>query len=314
MSRKKSKKKTVKTKIKILKKEEVIKEEFVKKIAIKTFGKTVDRFSNYFLPIKESLIMADLRILFRTYLSLMFFSTFLTFVLTFIITFVFSIFLGLPSTFVGLGLFIIPSLFASITFFLIYTYPVSIMESRKRDIDANLPFAITHMSAIAESGAPPLTIFKILSMFKEYGEIAKEAGKIKRDVEVFGLDALSALRDRIQKTPSSKFKEILQGILTTLQSGGNIRSYLMEESKKSMFEYTVNKEKYNELLTVYADLYTSLLLAAPTIFIIVLSMLAALGGNIFNLTIEQVMNIGILSLMFLNMVFLTFLHITQPKM
>jgi flagellar protein FlaJ len=215
--------------------------------------------------------------------------------------------------FIGLGLFIIPSLFSSITFLLIYSYPVSVRQTRKRDIDANLPFALTHMAAVAESGAPPFTIFKILAEFEEYGEISKEAARIKRDVEVFGLDALSALRERVQKTPSKKFQYILQGLLSTIQSGGDIKTYLMEESKKSMFDYAIKKEKYNQLMSIYADLYTALLLAAPMIFIVVLSMLAVLGGNFFNLSIQEIMNIGIITLVFLNMVFITFLHITQPS-
>jgi len=55
-------------------------------------------------------------------------------------------------------------------------------------------------------------------------------------------------------------------------------------------------------------------LAAPMIFIVVLSMLAILGGNIFNLGIQQIMDIGIVLIAFLNMAFLTFLHITQSNL
>ena len=319
MPKRKSNKKTTK-KIKIpktklsTKEQVVVQEDFVKKISIKFFGRLADKYSENFIPIKESLIAADLRILFRTYLTLMFFSTFLTFSVTFFFTLISLLILRVHILFIALGVIIVPSLFGSITFLLVYSYPISIRETRKRDIEVNLPFALTHMAAVAESGAPPLTIFKILSQFEEYGEISKEAGRIKRDVEVFGLDALSALKERIQKTPSQKFQDILQGMLNSIQSGGDIRSYLSEESKKSMFDYAVRKQKYNELMSVYADLYTALLLAAPMIFIVVLSMLAILGGNIFNLGIQQIMDIGIVLLAFLNMAFLTFLHITQSNL
>lgn len=314
-SKKKTKKKIKIPKIKLSTEEQVVvQEDFVKKISINFFGRLADKYSENFIPIKESLIAADLRILFRTYLTLMFFSTFLTFGVTFFFTLISLLILRVHVLFIALGVIIIPSLFASITFLLVYSYPVSIRETRKRDIEANLPFALTHMAAVAESGAPPLTIFKILSQFEEYGEISKEAGRIKRDVEIFGLDALSALKERIQKTPSQKFQDILQGMLTSIQSGGDIRSYLAEESKKAMFDYAIRKEKNNELMSVYADLYTALLLAAPMIFIVVLSMLAILGGNIFNLGIQQIMDIGIVVLAFLNMAFLTFLHITQSNL
>jgi flagellar protein FlaJ len=211
-------------------------------------------------------------------------------------------------------LIVMPLFFSSIVFLLIYIYPVSITENRKRDIEANLPFAMTHMSAVAESGAPPLTIFKILAQFKEYGEVAKEAEKITRNVEVFGLDQLSVLRDRSMKSPSPSFRAILQGILSTIQTGGNLRTYLAEESSKAMFEYTLRREKYNQLLSTYADLYTALLVAAPMIFIVVISTLSVIGGNIFGLSLEFIMILGIGLLALLNMMFLVFIQMTQPKM
>jgi flagellar protein FlaJ len=290
------------------------KPDVVKKIAIKLFGKAADKYSNNFLSLKQSLITADAKVLFRTYLCLMFFLSFIAFVTTYFMTLIFSIYMHLDIIFSILGLIIMPSFFASLTFFLIYAYPVSISQNRKRDIDANMPFALTHMAAVAESGAPPLTIFKILSKFKEYGEISREFGKITRNVEIFGLDEITALRETISKSPSSEFKDVLEGMLTTIQTGGSLKGYLMEESGKAMFEYAIRREKYNQLLSTYADLYTALLIAAPMIFVVVLSVLSILGGNILGLTLEQVMIYGIVGLTALNAIFLIFLHITQPKM
>jgi flagellar protein FlaJ len=313
---KKKAKKTKKVKIKRIKKKEKqgTLERGMKSIAIKLFGRLADRYSSHFINVREALITSDTKILFRTYLSLMFFISSLTFLLTFLFTLSFVILIGLNLLFSVIGLIVMPLFFASIVFLLIYIYPVSITESRRRDIEANLPFAMTHMSAVAESGAPPLTIFKILAQFKEYGEVANEADKITRNVEIFGLDQLSALRDRSMKSPSPSFRAILQGILSTIQTGGNIRTYLAEESSKAMFEYTVRREKYNQLLSTYADLYTALLVAAPMIFIVVISTLSIIGGNIFGMSLEFTMILGIGLLALLNMMFLVFIQMTQPKM
>jgi len=315
MVKKRRKKKAKKVK-KIRVKKEKRKREYtlLKRMAIKYFGKLADKYSDRFINVREALITSDAKILFRTYLSLMFFATFIVFISTFIFTLALVINLKLNILFSIIGLIIMPSFFASTVFLLIYAYPISTTESRKRDIEANLPFAMTHMSAVAESGAPPLTIFKILSQFKEYGEIAKEAEKITRNVEIFGLDALSAIRDRALKCPSPSFRDILQGILTTIQSGGNLRTYLMEESGKAMFEYTVRREKYNQLLAAYADLYTALLVAAPMIFIVVISTLNVIGGNIFGLSLQDTMMLGLGGLTVLNIIFLLFIQLTQPKM
>jgi len=303
-----------KNKAKIISKPEKEKFDALKKIAIKLFGKAADKFSGSFASLKETLITANARILFRTYLSIAFLFSFIIFIFTLLLTLITSIYLKLDIVFALFGLAVVPSFFALLTFFLIFIYPFSITQSRKRDIEANLPFALTHMAAISESGAPPLTIFKILSQFREYGEISKEAEEIKRNIEVFGLDEISALRDRISKSPSSEFKDVLEGMTTTIQSGGSLKSYLIEESGKAMFEYAVKREKYNQILSTYADIYTALLIAAPMIFIVVLAALNIMGGNLFGLTIQELMILGTVSLAALNVIFLTFLCLTQPKM
>jgi flagellar protein FlaJ len=303
-----------KNKAKIIREPEKEKFDSLKKIAIKLFGKAADKFSSSFASLKEALITANARVLFRTYLSIAFLFSFIIFIFTFSLTLITSIYLQLNIIFALFGLVVVPSFFALLTFFLIFIYPFSITQSRKRDIEANLPFALTHMAAISESGAPPLAIFKILSQFREYGEISKEAEEIKRNVEVFGLDEISALRDRVAKSPSSDFKDVLEGMTTTIQSGGSLKSYLIEESGKAMFEYAVKRERYNQILSTYADIYTALLIAAPMIFIVVLAALNIMGGNLFGLTIQELMILGTVSLAALNVIFLTFLCLTQPKM
>ena len=288
--------------------------DVLKKVAIRLFGRLADRFSNDFVSLKEALVTANAKVLFRTYLSLSFFFAFIVFIFTFILTLVTSFSLQLNIIFALFGLLIVPTFFAFLTFFLIFVYPVSISQSRKKDIEANLPFALTHMAAISESGAPPLTIFKILSHFKEYGELSKEAGEITRNVETFGLDEISAFKESAQRSPSPQLKDVLEGMVTTIQSGGSLKSYLIEESGKAMFEYTVKRENYNRLLSMYADIYTALLVAAPMIFIVVLAALNVMGGNLFGFTVQELMLLGTVGLAGLNMIFLAFLCLTQPKM
>lgn len=215
--------------------------------------------------------------------------------------------------FIITGLIIVPTFFASLVLFLLYTFPVSVIQKRKNDIEANLPFALVHMAAIAGSGAPPRTVFKILSTYKEYGELSKEAEKIDRNIGFFGLDELTALKEVISKTPSPTFKNILQGILTTIQTGGNIRAYLKEEADKALFEYSLKRSKYSQILAVYADLYTALLIAAPLIFVIILSVLNIVGTTVFGLPISVLINLGMLSLVVLNIIFIIFIQFTQPR-
>jgi len=301
----------VKKKVIKIKKEDY---HFLKRPAIRLFGKIADRYSDYFKSLKISLITADTKILFRTYLSIIFFLTALVFILTFFITLAFSLYLRLNILLSITGLLIVPSFFASLTFLLYYSYPASLTEKRKNDIETNLPFALNHMAAVAESGVPPRIMFKVLSQFKDYGEISREAEKIARYIDIFGLDEITAIKDVASKTPSPTFKDFLHGVLTTIQTGGSLKSYLTEESEKVIFDYRIKRNKYTQQLSIYADFYTALLIAAPFIFIVILPILGILGGTLFGMTAEELIKYGIYSLVVLNIVFLAFINYTQPKM
>jgi flagellar protein FlaJ len=287
---------------------------FLKMLAIKMFGRLSDKFSDSFESLKQALVTSNARVLFRTYLSLTFFTAFVTFIATFIMTLLFVVTFRLDFIFSLIGLLIVPLFFSSITFFSVFVYPFSVSQSRKTDIEANLPFALTHMAAISESGAPPLTIFKILAKFNEYGELSKEANEIARNVELFGLDEISALKESANNSSSSLFKDVMEGMIVAIQSGGSLKAFLVEEANRAMLEYTIKREKYNEVLSTYADIYTALLIAAPMIFIVVLAALNIMGGGMFGFTIQELMVLGTLALATLNMIFLTFLSLTQPKM
>jgi archaellum biogenesis protein FlaJ (TadC family) len=106
----------------------------------------------------------------------------------------------------------------------------------------------------------------------------------------------------------------LQGILTTIQTGGSLNSFLKEEAEKSMFDYRIKRNKYVQQLEIYADIYTAVLIAAPLIFIIMLPILSIMQGNLFGFGVRDLVNIGLILLAVLNIIFLLFLQLTQPKM
>ena len=281
----------------------------------KLIDKLIEKYDEYFEPLKLATHQANIKILFKTYLVYMFFSSFLTFIITFFGIFAFCSYFNVDLLLTIIGLILIPTFFAFLVFVFIYMWPFSIASVRKKDIETNLPFAINHMSAIAASGVPPYVMFKLLTRFKEYGEVSAESGKIVRNVDTFGLDILTSMKDVIAKTPSLSFKDLLQGILATIQTGGNIQLFLRQKAETALFEYRIAKQKYLELLSAYADIYTAIAIAAPLFLIMVLSIMNMIGGQVFGMAIPDVMKIIIfLIIPAMNLAFLAFIHITQPKL
>ena len=116
--------------------------------------------SSHMKSLKDVIIQSNLTILFEIYLGRMLFTSIMFFVSIFIfITVVFTIF-GIP-----LFMSIASALIAAVTstFFVLtinYSYPFHIITSKRNSIEANSPFVINHMAAIAASGVPPFVIFK----------------------------------------------------------------------------------------------------------------------------------------------------------
>lgn len=288
---------------------------WLKIVSAKLFGKIADKYEDGFGQLKKSLVEANIKILFRTYFSIMIFLSVVGFALSMIATIAVFLYLAFDPVLAVSFSLIVPVAVGSTIFTLAYIYPVSRASSRKKSIEMNLPFAINHMSAIASSGVPPYTMFRLLTGFGEYGEISKEAEKVVRNIDVFGQDIATALRDIANRTPSPAFREILEGILSTIETGGDLQVYLKQQSDKELFEYRIKREKYLEVLSTYADFYTAVMIAAPLFLVAVLAIMNMIGGELWGMEISDVMNLGIFALIpIVNIGFLLFIHYTQPEL
>lgn len=270
--------------------------------------------SSYLNPLREEMIKSNLTMLFEVYVGKMLFFTVFSFLISFCaLTFALTL-LMIPPLYTIVGALAVSGAIAFGILTVYHSYPFQLLTSKKYSIESNMPFAINHMGAIAESGVPPFIMFKLLSSVEEYGEVANEAKRIVRNVDAFGMDLTSAIRNVADRTPSNNFKRFLYGIISTTETGGNIKSYLENSAKEALFDYKLKREKYLQTLSTYADFYTAVLIAAPLFFVSVLSVLSLIGGRIFGLDIPTAIRLGIyIAIPLLNTVFILFIHYTQPR-
>jgi flagellar protein FlaJ len=178
---------------------------------------------------------------------------------------------------------VLSSLFAVGTFGASYTgfsvYPRIRAWERKGAIDQNLPYAIGYISAMASIGVYPFVIFKKLAKAEEtYGEVSKEVQLLVRDVEFLGFDFITALKKLVATTPSIHMRAFLQGAVTTALSGGEMGSYFVRTAEEYMAERRKKYEDFIEMLSLFAEFYVIGLVASPLLLVVVLSIMAFLGG------------------------------------
>ncbi len=265
-----------------------------KGLATYLFGGIVDRYGSAFSFVKESLPKAGMKIPFRSYMSMVFFTSVIVYFLG--LGIVYYIFLNIIP--VSLVLFLIylifiPTLISMTVFFSLCFIPYQRKISKKRDIETNLPFVLTHMGAIAESGVPPTVIFRVISQFKEYGEISKEMKKIVNYIDGFGIDPVTAVKEVAKRTPSDEFRQVLLGFITTTESGGDITAYLKNAGERALFEWRMKRQKFLQQLTTYAEFYTGLLIAAPLFIITLFAVMNLVSGAMPGYNLLELMKLSI---------------------
>lgn len=198
------------------------------------------------------------------------------------------------------------------TFLFMYTYPSLEKKSVEGKINQELPFATINMAAISGSKIAPVKIFSIIASTKEYPNIEKEFNKLLNKINIYGYDLVSALRNSAINCPSQKLAELFNGLATTITSGGDMFDFFDKRSQTLLFEYRLDKEKKTKSSETFMDIYISVVIAAPMIFMLLLIMMRISGLGI-TLSTETITFLIVGGVSLVNIFFLIFLQLKTPE-
>jgi flagellar protein FlaJ len=249
-------------------------------MAYQLIGDKSGRFLPLFKDLDQTLEKSGLRVNFKAYVSLTILVSFLitlpvavaTSVLLF---FVFNVPLGSVLLF-GVGSALFSWALAVIGF---YLYPVYRADKHKRELDDELPFTMGYMAILASAGVSPEKIFYAISALNVPLAASNEARDVIKNINLFGLDVISALEKASSRTPSEKLRDMIEGIISTIHTGGNLGAFLREKFKTAMKLRRVTLKKYSDSLAVLSEVYVALLLTGPLLLVIMLSVMSVLGGG-----------------------------------
>jgi len=191
--------------------------------SFRLFGNAAPSVLKHVGHFKEKLQRARIRIYPETYISLMF--LFATLTLPISVT---AIVIALLYGFIPV-LFLIPApLYVIIGFLLV---PMSKASDRSSTLEREMPFAASYVSVMAAGGIAPYSSFKRLSEVNLLPGMKSEAREIIKDVEIFGIDPLTAIEQAAKKNPLDIFKDFLSGYASTVIIGGDIRHFLERKAE-----------------------------------------------------------------------------------
>ncbi|MCW4016207.1 MAG: type II secretion system F family protein [Candidatus Bathyarchaeota archaeon] len=196
-----------------------------------------------------------------------------------------------------------------------YAYPSYKADSLKRALDDDLPFTAGYMSILAGAGVPPDFIWRSLAQVDDSLAVSNVAKNVVRDVELFGFDVNSALETTSNLTPSERFKELLEGFISVVHSGGSMVKYLRNRSQQYMKLKQIALKRFSDSLAVLAEFYVTLMVAGSLIFVVMLAVMSMLGGGGFGPLDSRLMLqlLTYLGLPIGSVIFLIIIDMISPK-
>ena len=284
--------------------------------AYQLVGGWSSRLFPLFQDLNSSLKKSGMKSNFKAYVSTailasLIVSTSIILVLPLLLFFVFSLSLDLALLF-GVGISLLAGAITVIGF---YVYPSYRADKLKRDLEDDMTFTAGYMSILAGAGVPPDFIWRSMAQVDSSLAVSSIAKNVVRDVELFGFDVISALETTSKRTPSEQFKELVEGFISVVHSGGNLVKYLRNRSQEYMKLKQIALKRFSDSLAVLAEFYVTLMVAGSLIFVVMLAVMSMLGGAAFGpldsrLLLQLLTYIG---LPIGSVIFLIIIDMSSPK-
>ncbi len=277
--------------------------------SFRLFGRYAPYFlKNVFTQVKTTLEKGRVKIYPETYISLMFFIALLTVpvsVLAGVVALTFGI---LPL------LILVPlPLFVMMGFLVV---PMNQASDRSSGLEREMPFAAAYISVMSSGGIAPYTSFKRLTKVDLMPAMRKEASDIIKDVEIFGVDPLTALDVASKKTPLDIFKDFLGGYASTVIIGGDIGHYLERKAEDIFRTRALRVKAAAERLGMLLETFIIVMVMMSLCFYILFAVNGIQSGSNASSDISQYSGILLYTYIFtpmLSMLFIYLAHSMQPK-
>lgn len=242
------------------------------------FAKTFEKFDISETAKNNLLEKADIAMVYKEYYSMVLMNLIIGFISSFVATLI--LYIIVPHSITALLLLIVSSIVPVGIGLYYISLPSSMAKARGKKIDRFLPYAANFINTMSVAGVSPAEIFEALSNVELYGEVQKEAKKITTEISMMGVDAITALKNAIRISPSEKFKQFIQGILATIQSGSELGPYFDRCVEKYMAKDLIDRKKNLESLAIMAESFVVTVIAFPLFLVIIISIMGLTSGGI----------------------------------
>ena len=242
------------------------------------FSRSFDKLNISETSKNRLLEKADISMVYQEYYSMVLMNIIVGFLVSFFSTLI--LYLLVPNDITALIILIITSTVPVMIGLIYIQLPSYKSKSRGKNIDRHLPYVANFINTMSAAGISPSEVFGTLSGIELYGEVQKEAKKITTEIELMGIDTITALKNAIVISPSKKFREFIQGIIGVIQSGSELAPYFDRCVDRYMYEDLEERKKNLDSLAIMAESFVVTVIAFPLFLVIIISIMGLTSGGI----------------------------------
>lgn len=196
--------------------------------------------------LKENLEAAEIRMYPEAYLSVVGFLFILSIVATVVAVWLTKIFLlaAAPVVVLLLG----------------YALPIIRARDRAARLDMEAPFMAAYVSVMATGGLSPYVSIKRLKNCELLPHTSKNARRIEVDVQLKGVDPVTAIERSAGQTPSREYRDFLTGYVHTLRTGGDVVHYLVTKTENMFRDLAAKLRTFGERSATLLESYIALVI------------------------------------------------------
>lgn len=157
----------------------------------------------------------------------------------------------------------------TLVYSLFLMYPSLQASIRKVRIDTQLFQVIPYMHALSRGEANIVEVMRsVAELPNVYGEVSHEFAIVLRDMELLGIDFMTALRKLQEETPSQNLAMFIGNIRTLIDNGGDIPDFLAMQIENNRLKMRSDYRLFLDMLELIAEAYVTGFVAGPLFIII----------------------------------------------
>ncbi|MCC7562092.1 MAG: type II secretion system F family protein [Methanobrevibacter arboriphilus] len=165
-----------------------------------------------------------------------------------------------------------------IVIFWIISFPKRNKDKNKAEISNELPYAVRQMVTELRSGKGLHDVINSIAN-SNYGLLSHEFSIVIEEIK-YGETTERALTNLADRTSSDGLNRIIQQIIGTMNTGGNLSSNLNIIAEDISYDIRIKLKDYSQKLNAFIMIYTFIAILGPVILLIMLMAASTVMGDL----------------------------------